>query len=79
VIREDQITVAADRAQAKLYIAVNSMIDTVNQKLFFGKPVSVSVRDDISGDEFLDMLRGPGVAYVREETDAAPVHVPNPP
>lgn len=72
VIREDQVTVVADRAQAKLYIAVNSLIDTVNQKLFFGKPVSASVRDDLSEEEFQALLREPGVAYVRDDIDRKP-------
>ena len=67
LIHENLITVVVDVAQAKLYIHMNSMVDQINKKLFFGKPVAVTVRDDFSSEEFQAMLREPGVAYVRDD------------
>ncbi len=67
IIRENLITVVVDVAQAKLYIHINSMVDQINKKLFFGKPIEIAVRDDFSSEEFQAMLREPGVAYVRDD------------
>lgn len=66
-VKGDQVTVVVEKAQAKIYIRVNSMIDMVNKKLYFGKPVSVAVRDDLSKDEFQRMMREPSVVYVSED------------
>jgi len=75
IIRNELITVVVDKAQAKAYIRINSMIDSINQKLYIGKHLSAAVRDDLTPDVFQQMLREPGVAYVRddvfiEKTDA---------
>jgi serine/threonine protein kinase len=67
LIQESLITVVVDVAQAKLYIHMNSLVDQINKKLFFGKPVAITVRDDFSAEEFQAMLREPGVAYVRDD------------
>ncbi len=66
-IRNELITIVADKAQAKAYIRINSMIDTINKKLYFGKRMSVVVRDDIPHETFQQMLREPGVVYVRND------------
>jgi tRNA A-37 threonylcarbamoyl transferase component Bud32 len=69
-IREDRITVIAEKAPASLYITLNTIIDEINGKLIFGKPVSLSVRDELSADEFQKVLRETGVVYVREDVTA---------
>jgi len=66
-IREDQITVLADKAQAKLYIRINSLIDSLNNKLYIGKHVEVAVRDDLAPEEFQSILRESGIVYVRDD------------
>ncbi len=67
VIRENLVTVVLDRAQAKIYLRINDLLETVNKKLYFGKPVSSVVKDDLSPEEFQALLREPGVVYVRED------------
>jgi len=66
-IQEDSVTVVVDKAQASLYIRVNSQVDDINKKLYFGRPVQVAVRDNLSAEEFQHMLREPGIAYVRDD------------
>jgi serine/threonine protein kinase len=67
IVRGDQVTVAVDQAKAKLYIRVNSLVDSVNKKLYFGGNVEAAVRDDLSSDEFQRILREPRVIYVRDD------------
>ncbi len=66
-IRENQITVIAEKAQAKLYIRINSLIDSINNKLYIGKHLEVAVRDDLAPEEFQNILRESGVVYVRND------------
>jgi serine/threonine protein kinase len=65
--RENHITIVVDEAKAKTYIWINSMVDMVNKKLYFGKNIEASVRDDLSPDEFQHLLRKPSVTYVRDD------------
>jgi serine/threonine protein kinase len=67
-VKEGRITVVVEKAQAKIYIKVNSLINALNKKLYFGKPLTVAVRDDLSKDDFQRMMREPGVAYVSEDS-----------
>jgi hypothetical protein len=66
-IHGDSITVVVDRAKASQYIRINSMVDAINKKLYFGKHVEVAVQDDLPEEEFQRMLRDPGVLYVRDD------------
>ncbi len=66
-IKEDSITVVVDRAQASQYIRINSLVDEINKKLYFGRPVEVAVLDDLPEDEFQHMLRETGIAFVRDD------------
>ncbi len=70
--RDDHITVVVDEAKAKTYLRINSMVDMVNKKLYFGKNIEASVRDDLSLDEFQHLLRGPTVIYVRDDVVLKP-------
>lgn len=65
--QDDQVTVIVDQAKANLYLRVNSLIEAVNKKLYFGKPVKAMVRDDLLPEEFQRILREPGIVYVRED------------
>jgi tRNA A-37 threonylcarbamoyl transferase component Bud32 len=67
VRRDDHITVIVHEAKAKTYIRINSLVDLVNKKLYFGKGIEASVRDDLSPDEFQHILRRPSVTYVRDD------------
>jgi serine/threonine protein kinase len=67
-VKEDRITVVVEKAQAKIYIRVNSLINALNKKLYFGRPLTVAVRDDLTKDEFQQMMREQGVAYVSEDS-----------
>lgn len=66
-IHGDSITVAVDRAKASQYIRINSMVDAINKKLYFGRHVEVAVQDDLSEEEFQRMLRESGIQYVRDD------------
>jgi eukaryotic-like serine/threonine-protein kinase len=65
--REGRATVVVDRMQAKLYLRMNSLMDAVNKKYFHGRPIGLSVRDDVSQDELRRMVGEGGVLYVRDD------------
>ena len=62
-----RITVVADRAMAKTYVRVNSVIEAINAKMFFGEPLSAVVRDGLTPEQLRALLTGPGVVYVRHD------------
>ena len=64
---DDRISVFVDQAMAKTYIRVNSLVEVINGKLFFGDPATAEVRDDLSEAEFQQVLREPGIAFVRKD------------
>ncbi len=70
--RDDHITIVVEEAKAKTYLRINSLVDMVNKKLYFGKSIEASVRDDLSPDEFQRFLRGPSVTYVRDDVVLKP-------
>jgi predicted Ser/Thr protein kinase len=67
VFDEQRVTVVADKALAKTYVRVNALLDKVNERMFFGEPFSVTVRDDVPAEELRALLQGPGVVYVRDD------------
>jgi len=67
IVSGDQVIIIVDHAMAKTYIRINSLIDSVNKKLYFGSPVGAAVRDDLSSDEFQRVVREPGVVYIRDD------------
>jgi serine/threonine protein kinase len=71
-IKEDSVTVVVDKAQASHIVRINSMVDDINKKLYFGRPLDVAVRDDIPEEEFQHMLRETGIAYVRDDVILKP-------
>jgi len=72
-IRNDEVTVILDKtAPAKSYIRIASLIDAVNAKLFFGKPVTVAIKDDLARSEFQNLLKQPGIVYVSDDLMPGP-------
>ncbi|HCS48071.1 MAG: hypothetical protein A2V45_10595 [Candidatus Aminicenantes bacterium RBG_19FT_COMBO_58_17] len=67
VIQDDRVTVVLDKAPAKTYIHINSQIESLNSKLFFGKPATVEIKDDLVDAELKRLIRQPGVVYVRND------------
>jgi serine/threonine protein kinase len=67
VIQEARVTVVLDKAPAKTYIHINSLIESLNSRLFFGKPAVVEIKDTITGAELKKLIRQPGVVYVRDD------------
>jgi predicted Ser/Thr protein kinase len=67
VLEKGHLTVAVDRAVAQLYGRINSQLNQCNRKIFFGQPMTVSIRSDLQPEEIRRLLAGPGVQYVRED------------
>jgi hypothetical protein len=65
--QDRQITVSVDRAAGQLYARINKQLSVCNRKLFFGEPMSVVVRSDLTAEEARQLLSRPGVWYVRED------------
>jgi serine/threonine protein kinase len=64
-VQDRRLTVAVDRAPGQLYGRVNQQLANCNRRLFFGEPLTVVIRDDLTKDETRQWLSGPGVHYVR--------------
>ena len=67
LVRDGRITVVVAKAQARVYIHVNNLVEKSNGKLFHGEPFEAVVRDDLNEAQLLETLREPGVAYVRKD------------
>jgi len=40
-----------------------------SEKRFFGEPLTVTIQDGLDDDQLRNLLRGPGVVYVRDDDD----------
>lgn len=69
---EGVFTVAVDRPSGQLYGRINEHLATCNQKLFFGKPMSVVIRPDLTREETRQLLVSPGVQHVRDDVPTEP-------
>ena len=67
IARGSRITLIVDKAQARVYVRANNLLDTINGKLFYGEPFEVAVRDDLTEEQFLAAVREPGVVHLRED------------
>ncbi len=65
--RQDLATVVVDRMQAKVYLRAASLMEAVNGKYFHGRPIRLSVRDDLTPEEFRRMLQEGGILYLRDD------------
>ncbi|NQT80070.1 MAG: serine/threonine protein kinase [Candidatus Aminicenantes bacterium] len=72
IVSGNQVIVVVDQAKAKIYIRINSLVDLVNKKIYFGDHIEAAVRDDLSSEEFTQILREPGVIYVRDDVLTKP-------
>jgi hypothetical protein len=61
------VTVVVCDPMAKTYVHLNSMIERVNRKLFFGDAYSLVIRDNVPNEELRAMLESPGVIYVSDD------------
>jgi len=66
-VADDLITVVVGEAKAKVFVRVNTLLDDLNHKHFFGDPFRAEVRDDLSPEDLQRLLRAPGIAYVRKD------------
>ena len=71
-VRNDQIIVVLGRAPAKTYIRVSSLLDGANGKLFYGKPIAGTIRDDMTDEELRTLIKQPGAVYVRDDVVFGP-------
>ena len=74
-----RVTVSTDKALAKTYMRINSLLDEVNARLYFGDPYVVVVRDDVSPEETRTFFSGPGILYVRDDITRDGAALPPPP
>jgi hypothetical protein len=78
VFQSSHFTVVVDRPVAQLYGRLNHQLQTCNRKLYFGQPLTLSIRHDLTAQELAQMLSGPGVQYVRPDVfDPKPPPIPN--
>jgi len=66
IIKGDQLTVVMDKAPAKTYIRITSLIDGFNKKLLLSKPIVGIIKDNLGEQEFQNMLRDTGIVYARD-------------
>jgi serine/threonine protein kinase len=69
LIQEDKVTVVLDRGSAKSYLRIHSKVDALNSSLFFGKPVTVDIKDELAEAELKKLVRQPGVSYIRDDVE----------
>ena len=62
-----QFTVVADQPTAKSYLKLNALLTAANEKLYRGDPMTLVVREDVSGDELKKILSSPGVQFLRDD------------
>jgi serine/threonine protein kinase len=71
--QDGRATVIVDRMQAKVYLRVNSLMEALNTKYFYGRPIRLAMRDDVKAEELRRMLDEGGVLYVRDDVFERPV------
>ena len=69
IIQEDRVTIVLDKAPAKTYLRINSQFESLNSSLFFGKPATIEIKDDLADSEVQKLIRQPGVTYIREDIE----------
>jgi serine/threonine protein kinase len=62
-----RLTVVSDSTQARTYVRLNALLDSVNRRMFFGDPFTMVIRDAATPEDERALLSAPGVLYVREE------------
>jgi|WetSurMetagenome_2_1015567.scaffolds.fasta_scaffold63095_2 serine/threonine protein kinase len=67
IVAQDHLTIVVDEADADLYSRIHGLVEGVTRKLYFGRPLTGSVRDDVQPGELAQMLQRPGVLYLRPD------------
>jgi len=67
IIQEDRVTVLLDKAPAKSYLRIHSQFEALNSRLFFGRPATIEIKDDLADAEVQKLVRQPGVTYIRDD------------
>jgi hypothetical protein len=79
VAQDRKFVVVVDRPASQLYGRINQLLNTHNRKLFFGDPLSVTIRHDLTVEQKGQLLATPGVQFVREEAIPPALRIPTPP
>ncbi|GJM45238.1 MAG: hypothetical protein DHS20C21_20800 [Gemmatimonadota bacterium] len=64
--RDPQVILVVEAPLAKTFVHLNSMIEQINGKLFFGARFELVVRENLRGQELRTLLAAPGVVYVSD-------------
>jgi len=72
VFREDKLIVIVDKAPASVYLRITGLVEAMNGKMFFGKPVEAEIKSDIPGAEVQALVKRLGVVYMREDLLGGP-------
>ncbi len=72
VSRGDEITVIVDKAPASVYLRVTGLVEAMNGKLFFGKPIAAEIKSDLPEEEVRALVKQFGVVYLREDLLSGP-------
>jgi serine/threonine protein kinase len=62
-----RLTVVSDSTQARTYVRLNALLDSVNRRMFFGDPFTMAIREAATPEDERALLSAPGVLHVREE------------
>jgi serine/threonine protein kinase len=62
-----RLTVVVDKAMAKTYLRINTLVEQLNASMFFGDPFTVTVRENATAEETRNLFSGSGVLYVRQD------------
>jgi hypothetical protein len=69
----NRIIVLVDKALARTYLRVNTLVEQLNASMYFGEPFTVSVRDNPTPEETRSLFGSSGVLYVRQDVLEAEV------
>ena len=67
---ERNLIVVVDRQVSQLYERIHHYVNESNRKLFFGDPISVTIRHQMPPEEWEQLLESPGVNYVRKDVES---------
>jgi hypothetical protein len=75
-VQDRRVTVVVDRAVGQLYGRINTQLNACNRKLFFGDPLTVTIRHDLTSPETHTLLTSTGVHYVRDDVTLPALKAP---
>jgi len=73
IYRDEKLQVIVDKAPASVYLRITGLVDSMNGKMFFGKPVETDIRSDLPEAEIQALIRRLGIVYVRTDLLGEPV------